>query len=144
MYHFENETFFFFFFFNLQILERKKLGLFEKSLGSSMPLVQRIVFIKWLKGPKPLVQTLFIWNFFFSWKYLEILIFFKKKILKYIHKQSASNATWIFRIQRNMETWNKKTNFKLNHDVTNLMWSEIKLGCLLLLGPFRMLETWYA
>ena len=62
----------------------------------------------------------------------------------YIHEQSTSNATWIFRIQRSIETWNKQTNFKLNHDVANHMWSEAKLGHLLLLGPFRMLETWYA
>ena len=73
------------------------------------------------------------WNFFF-W------FFF----LKYIHEQSTSNATWIFRIQRSIETWNKQTNIKLNHDVANHMWSEAKLGHLLLLGPFRMLETWYA
>ena len=62
----------------------------------------------------------------------------------HIHEQSTSNATWIFRIQRSIETWNKQTNFKLNHDVANHMWSEAKLGHLLLLGPFRMLETWYA
>ena len=39
------------------------------------------------------------------------------------------------------ETRNKQTNFKLNHDVANQMWSKAKLGHLLLLGPFRMLET---
>ena len=66
------------------------------------------------------------------------------KIYIYIHEQSTSNATWIFRIQRNIETQNKKTNFKLNHDVANQMWSEAKLGHLLLLVPFRMLEPWYA
>ena len=70
--------------------------------------------------------------------------FFKKKIYIYIHEQSTSNATWIFRIQRNIETWNKQTNCKLNHDVGNQMWSEAKLGHLLLLGPFSMLETRYA
>ena len=74
-------------------------------------------------------------NFFFD---------FKKKKYLYIHEQSTSNATWIFRIQRNIETWNKLTNFKLNHDVANQMWSEAKLGHLLFLGPFRMLKTWYA
>ena len=42
------------------------------------------------------------------------------------------------------ETWNKLTNVKLNHDVANQMWSEAKLGHLLLLSPFRMLETRYA
>ena len=68
-----------------------------------------------------------------------IYIFFK-----YIHEQNISNATWIFRIQRNIETWNELTNFKLNHDIANQMWSEAKLGHLLLLGPFRMLETRYA
>ena len=58
----------------------------------------------------------------------------------YIHEQSTSNATWIFRIQKNIETRNKQKNFKLNHDVANQMWSEAKLGHLLLLDPFRMLE----
>ena len=52
---------------------------------------------------------------------------------KYIHEQSTSNARWIFRIQKSIETWNKLTNFKLNHDVANQMWSEAKLGHLLLL-----------
>ena len=42
------------------------------------------------------------------------------------------------------ETWNKLTNFKLNHDVANQMWSKVKLGHSLLLGLFRMLEAWYA
>ena len=46
--------------------------------------------------------------------------------------------------KKNIETWNKQTNFKLNHDVANQMWSEVKLGHLLLLGPFRMLEAWCA
>ena len=68
----------------------------------------------------------------------------KKNIYIYIHEQSTSNATWIFRIQKNIETWNKLTKFKLNYDVANQMWSEAKLGCLLLLGPLRMLKTWYA
>ena len=67
-----------------------------------------------------------------------ILIFFF--FFKYIHEQSTSNATWIFRIQRNIETW----NFKFNHDVANQMWSEAKLGHLLILGPFRMLKAWWA
>ena len=40
--------------------------------------------------------------------------------------------------QRNME----QTSFKLNHDFANLMWSEVKLGHLLLLGPLRILGTW--
>ena len=39
----------------------------------------------------------------------------------------------------------KKTwNFKLNHDIANQMWSKAKLGHLLLLGPFRMLDAWCA
>ena len=42
------------------------------------------------------------------------------------------------------ETWNKLTNIKLNHDVANQMWSEAKLGHLLLFGPFRMLKIRYA
>ena len=44
--------------------------------------------------------------------------------------------------KKNIETWNKQTNF--NHDVANQMWSEAKLGHLLPLGPFRMLEAWCA
>ena len=36
---------------------------------------------------------------------------------------------------------NKQTNFKFNHDVANQMLSEVKLGHLLLLGPF---EAWCA
>ena len=85
-------------------------------------------------------------NFLFFWERFGNLE--KKNFeffsFKYIHEQSTSNATWIFRIQRNIETWNKLTNFKLNHDVANQMWSEAKLGHLLLLGPFRMLEAWCA
>ena len=46
--------------------------------------------------------------------------------------------------KKNIETWNKQTNFKLNHDVANQMWSEAKLDHLLPLGPFRMLEAWCA
>ena len=57
----------------------------------------------------------------------------------YIHEKSTSNATWIFRIQRNIETWNKQTNFKLNHDVATKCgvrksWATcfflVHLGCL--------------
>ena len=68
----------------------------------------------------PLVQTLSHLNFFLS-RIFGNLEFFFFLILKdiYIHEQSTSNATWIFRIQRNIETWNKQTNFKLNHDVAN-------------------------
>ena len=51
--------------------------------------------------------------------------------------KSTSNGTWIFRIQRNIEIWNKQTNFKFKHDVANQMLSEAKLGHLLLLGPFK-------
>ena len=59
---------------NLEIFERKKWVFLKKSLRSPMPLIQRIFY--------------FFWNFFF----------------KYIRGQSTSNATWIFRIQRNIET----------------------------------------
>ena len=91
----------------------------------------------------PSSKTFFYLKFFlFFWERFGNLEFFFFK--KYIHEQSTSNATWIFRIQRNIETWNKLTNFKLNHDVANQMWSEAKLGHLLLLGPFRMLKTRYA
>ena len=94
----------------------------------------------------PLVQRLFSFeNFPLFWERFGNLDFFFFGIFfKYIHEQSTSNATWIFRIQRNIETLNKLTNFKLNHDVASQMWSEAKLGHLLLLGPFRMLETRYA
>ena len=148
MYHFEKETL-----KNLEIFERKKNGPFlKKSLGSPMPLVQRFFFLKWLKGWMPLVQRPFVfflfWKFFsFFRKDLEILKFFFEFFFKYIHEQTTLNATWIFRIQRNIETWNKLTNFKLNHDVANQMWSEAKLGHLLLLIHFGclslgMLEPW--
>ena len=140
MYHFEKETSSSS--SSFLNLERKKLGLFEKVTrkfnGSSLE-----IFLKWLKGPMPLVQTLSHLNFFFF--FLERfgkLDFFSNFFFKYIHEQSTSNATWIFRIQRNIETWNKPTKFNLNHDVANQMWSEAKLGHLLLLGPFRMLKTW--
>ena len=94
----------------------------------------------------PLVQTLSHLKFFFEDLGILIFVFLdlKKKKHIYIHEQSTSNATWIFRIQKNIETWNKQTNSKLNHDVTNQMWNEAKLGCLLLLGPLRMLKTWWA
>ena len=58
-----------------------------------------------------LVQRFFFFENFslFFGKDLEILkLFFF--FFKYIHEQSTSNATWIFRIQRNIETWNKQTN----------------------------------
>ena len=146
------------FFFIFLILEEKKNWVFlKKSLGSSMVLVQRNSFFKWLKGPMPLVQTLsHLIFFFFSFCcccFFYYYYFFGKiwesffcvwNFLKYIHEQSTSNTTWIFRIQRNIETWHKQTNFKLNHDVANQMWSEAKLGHLFLLGPFRMLEIGYA
>ena len=38
------------------------------------------------------------------------LFFLEFFFLKYIRGQSTSNVTWIFRIQRNIETWNKQTN----------------------------------
>ena len=104
----------------------------------------------------PSSKIFFIWkNFSFFRKDLEILKFFFEffwifvfvfvfLFLIYIHKQSSLNSTWNSWIQKNIETWNKQTNFKLNHDVANQMWSEAKLGYLLLLDPFRMLETWHA
>ena len=126
-------------------LYKKKNGSFLKKVTrkSNAPSSKNF-FFKWLKGSILLVQRLF---FFFCWKFfsffrkdLEILIFSEFfKIYIYIHEQSTSNATWIFRIQRNIETW----NFKFNHDVANQMWSEAKLGRLLLLDPLRMLKTWY-
>ena len=43
IYHFEKETFFFFF-FNLEILERKKLGLFEKVTRKFNAPISKIFF----------------------------------------------------------------------------------------------------
>ena len=91
----------------------------------------------------PLVQTLshlkfFVFFFFERFGNLDFF-FFGEFFFKYIYEQSTSNATWIFRIQRNIETWNKQTNFKLNHDVANHMWARqswatcfylVHLGCL--------------
>ena len=49
MYHFEKQTL-----KNLEIFERKKMGLFwKKSLGSPMPLVQRIFFLNDLRAQCP-------------------------------------------------------------------------------------------
>ena len=102
----------------------------------------------------PLVQRLFfIWKFFSFFFFLErfgnlefFFCFFIIYIYIYIytHKQSSLNATWKFWIQKNIETWNKQTNFRLNHDVANQMWTEAKLGHLLFLDRFRMLEAWWA
>ena len=94
----------------------------------------------------PLVQKKFSFENFslFFGKDLLILNFF---YLKYILEQSTSNATWIFRILRNIETQNKQTNIKLNHDVATKCgvrqsWVTcfflIHLGCLRL----GMLEKW--
>ena len=104
-----------------------------------MPLVQRPFFFFF-----NLKNFLFFWERFGNLEIFSFLIFFLNFFFKYIYEQSTSNATWIFRIQRNIKTWNKLTNFKLNHDVANQMWSGAKLGHLLLLGPLRMLKTWYA
>ena len=152
MYHFGKKTL-----KNLEIFIRKKWAFFEKVTRKSNAPVQIIYIFKWLKGSMSLVQRLFFFFFLIIWKFLcffgkdlEILNFFFEifffliSFWKYIHEQSTSNATWIFRIQRNIEIWNKLTKFKLNHDIANQMWSETKLGHLLLLGPFRMLETRYA
>ena len=54
------------FFFFLILKEKKNWVLLKTSLGSSMVLVQRNSFFKWLKGPMPLVQTLSHSIFFFS------------------------------------------------------------------------------
>ena len=92
----------------------------------------------------PLVQRLFSFeNFslFFFWERfgnLEFFFFFYINI--YMNKVHQMR----YRFLEFKETWNKLTNFKLNHDVANQMWSEAKLGHLLLLDPFRMLETWHA
>ena len=93
----------------------------------------------------PLVQRLFfIWIFFFGKIWKSWIFFFVFYLYIYIHKQSSLKATWKFWIQRNIETWNKQTNFRLNHDVANQMWTGAKLGHLLFLDPFRMLEAWWA
>ena len=145
----------------MKSLKKKKKGLFWKvTRKSNAPSLKNFFFLifKWLKGSMPLVQRhffLFFENFSLFWERfgnLEIFfwIFFFvyfKYIYIYIHEQSTSNSTWIFRIQRNIETRNKQTNFKLNHDVANQMWSEAKLDHLLLLIhlgclSLGMLEPW--
>ena len=127
MYHFEKKDFK----ESWNLWKKKKWVFLKMSLGSSMPLVQRFFSFE---------------NFSLSlgkiWKSLIFFLIFI--FLIYIHKQSSLNTTWNFWIQKNIETWNKQTNFKLNHDIANQMWSEAKLGHLLLLGPFRMLEAWCA
>ena len=45
-----------------------------------------------------------------------------------------------FKKKKNIETWNKQTNFKYNHDVANQIWSEAKLGHLCLLDPLGCLR----
>ena len=119
MYHFEKKTL-----KNLEIFERKKWAFFEKVTRKS-------------NAPN---SKFFFENFSLFWeRFGNLEIFFE--ILKniYIHEQSTSNATWIFRIQRNIETWNKQTNFKLNHDIATKCgvrqsWATcfflIHLGCL--------------
>ena len=127
----------FFFFLNFINLERKKQigSFFKKSLGSSMPLVQGIVF-KWLKGSMLLVQRLFhLKIFLFFWEIWKSWIFFCFLLL-YIYTQTKLIKCYMKNLnskkKKNIETWNKQTNFKLNYDVANQMWSEAKLGCLLL------------
>ena len=105
----------------------KKWSFLKKSLRRPMPLVHHLKIF------------LFFWERFGNLGKKNWIFFFL-----YIHEQSTSNATWKFWIKKNIETWNKLTNFKLNHDVANQMWSEAKLGHLLLLGPLRMLKTWWA
>ena len=84
----------------------------------------------------PLVQRLFSFENFslFLGKDLEILKFFFEFFLKkYIHEQKVHQILHGFLEFK--ETWNKLTNFKLNHDVANQMRSEAKLGHLLFFGP---------
>ena len=117
----------------MKSLKEKNGSFFEKVNRKSNVLVQRFFFFENF--------SLFLEKIWKSW----IFFFFFFVFLIYIHKQSSLNATWNFWIKKkNIETWNKQTNFKLNHDVTNQMWSEVKLGHLLLLGLFRMLEVWCA
>ena len=140
MYHFAKETL-----KNLEIFKRKN-GSFFKKVTRKSNASSKIFFFFFFNDSKaqcPLVQTLSHLNFFFG-RFGNLDFFFLDLKYIYIHEQSTSNATWTFRIQRNIETWDKQKNFKLNHDVANQMWSEAKLGYLLLLGPFRMLEIGYA
>ena len=133
MYHFEKKTL-----KNLEIFERKiKNGPFlKKSLGSPMSLVQRFFFF--------LKIFLFFWEnfgnleffFFYFFCFVFFNIYTQTKLIKCYIKFLNS--------KKNIETWNKQTNFKLNHDVTNQMWSKVKLGHSLLLGLLRMLEAWCA
>ena len=67
--------------------------------------------------------------------------FFLKTKIGYIYMNKVYlilHETLESKKHRNRE----QANFKLNHDIANLMWSEAKLGHLLLLGPLRILGTW--
>ena len=113
--------FFWFFFFFINLERKKQIGsFFKKSLGSSMPLVQGIFFLNDLRAQCPLSKGFFhLKNFlFFFGKFGNLELFF---FIIYIHKQSSLNATWRIWIQRNIETWNKQSNFKFNHNVANQM-----------------------
>ena len=132
--HFEKKTL-----KNLEIFERKKCAVLKKVTGkSNAPSLKNFFFLKMTQEPNaPSPNTFSFENFPFSlfflgkiWEYW--FFFFWIFFLNYIHEQSTSNATWIFGIQINIETWNKQANSNLN------------IGHLLLLGPFRMLKTWYA
>ena len=103
MYHFENETFFFlFFFFNLEILERKNWAFKKKSLGSSMPLVQRFFFffLKMTQGPNaPSPKTFEIFSLFLE-RFGNLDFFFWyihsiTKCNKQAYRKETKNATSI-------------------------------------------------
>ena len=85
MYHYEKSTL-----KNLEIFERKKMGLFEKvTRKSNAPSSKKIFFFKWLKGLMPLVQRLFAFEKFslFLGKIWKSWIFFEfKKKKKYMNK----------------------------------------------------------
>ena len=133
-------------------LYKKKWAFFEKVTRKSnvpSPKIFFFFFFFFWKFFSFFGKDLEILNFFFFFEDLGILIFVfldvkkKKYIYIYIHEQSTLNATWKFWIQRNIKTWNKQTNFILNHDVANQMrlrqnWVTcfflIHLGCLRLGG----------
>ena len=95
----------------------------------------------------PLVQRLFsfkIFFFFFLERFGNLEFFFCFLFLNIYAQTKFIKCYMKFLNSKKHRTWNKQTNFKLNHNVANQMWSEAKLDHLLLLGPFRMLKTRYA
>ena len=92
MYHFENETFFFF--FNLEILERKKLGLFEKVTRKfNAPISKIFFFIEKFSLFLERFGNLDFFFFFFLFlkERKKIGFFFFKKVTRKFNVPSSRN-----------------------------------------------------